>query len=428
MSPIDGNDPRSKRVGTRKQRPWRVRVGPMLAALVGLAVLAAVGGRWWLGPQAAIELVLRADFVQTVVATGHIEAPHRIDVAAQITGTVLHVPVSEGQTVESGDLLVELDAAELRAVGRQADAAEGQARARLRQLQEVQAPVAAQTLRQAQANLDNAVAEWGRSQSLFSRGFIAQAALDNAGKTRDLADAQVRAARKQWEATRSDGSDRALAAAEVDGARASAQAARIRAGYARIVASVGGTLIARNVEVGDVVQPGKVLMTLSPRGRAQLVVQIDEKNLGLLSLGQTARVSADAYPNERFSAQLAYINPGVDVSTGAVEVKLDVAAPPSVLLQDMTVSVDIEVARRDQALIVPQSALRDLDTAPWVLRLEGRRAVRRSVELGLRSGNRAVVLAGLAEGDAVLVDAAAIQSGVRVRATSRPPDPVRERP
>jgi HlyD family secretion protein len=373
-------------------------------------------------------LVLRADFVQTVVATGHIEAPHRIDVAAQITGTVLHVPVSEGQSVESGDLLVELDAAELRAVGRQADAAEGQARARLRQLQEVQAPVAAQTLRQAQANLDNAVAEWGRSQSLFSRGFIAQAALDNAGKTRDLADAQVRAARKQWEATRADGSDRALAAADVDGARASAPAARIRAGYARIVASVGGTLIARNVEVGDVVQPGKVLMTLSPRGRAQLVVQIDEKNLGLLSLGQKARVSADAYPNERFSAQLAYINPGVDVSTGAVEVKLDVVAPPSVLLQDMTVSVDIEVARRDQALIVPQSALRDLDTAPWVLRLEGRRAVRRSVELGLRSGNRVVVLAGLAEGDAVLVDAAAIQSGARVRAMSRSPDTVRERP
>jgi HlyD family secretion protein len=182
------------------------------------------------------------------------------------------------------------------------------------------------------------------------------------------------------------------------------------------------------VEVGDVVQPGKVLMTLSPRGRAQLVVQIDEKNLGLLSLGQKARVSADAYPNERFSAQLAYINPGVDVSTGAVEVKLDVVAPPSVLLQDMTVSVDIEVARRDQALIVPQSALRDLDTAPWVLRLEGRRAVRRSVELGLRSGNRVVVLAGLAEGDAVLVDAAAIQSGARVRAMSRSPDTVRERP
>ena len=159
-----------------------------------------------------------------------------------------------------------------------------------------------------------------------------------------------------------------------------------------------------------------------------MVLAIDEKTLALLALGQQALVSADAYPAQRFAATLAYINPGVDVSTGAVEVKLEVVAPPSLLLKNMTVSVDIEVARRDRALIVPQSALRDLDTAPWVLRMEGRRAVRRSVELGVRSGNRAVVLAGLAEGDAVLVDAAAIQSGARVRATSQPPDTARERP
>jgi len=83
----------------------------------------------------------------------------------------------------------------------------------------------------------------------------------------------------------------------------------------------------------------------------------------------------------------------------------------------MTVSVDIEVTRRAQALIVPLSAVRDAGTAPWVLRLEGRHAARRSVQLGLRSGGLAEVLGGLAEGDAVLVGSVAVQSGARVRAT-----------
>jgi len=172
------------------------------------------------------------------------------------------------------------------------------------------------------------------------------------------------------------------------------------------------------VEVGDVVQPGKVLMTLSPQGRTQLVLAIDEKNLAMLALGQQALASADAYPTQRFAATLAFINPGVNASTGAVEVKLDVAAPPAVLKQDMTVSVDIEVARRAQALIVPLSAVRDADGAPWVLRLEGRHATRRSVQLGLRSGGLAEVLGGVTEGDAVLVGSATLKAGARVRATS----------
>lgn len=393
---------------------WQV-----LTAAVVLIGAGALAVRWWMGPLVSTESVLRRDFVQTVVASGRVEAPHRLDVGVQITGTVLRIPVTEGQAVKAGDLLLELEAAELTATGRQAEVAVMQAQAKLRQLQEVQGPVAAQTLRQAQSSLKNARAALARSQELFGQGFIAQAALDDARKTAELADAEVRSAQQQLDTTAPSGSDRALALANVAGAQASAQAARARTGYAAIKAPVAGTLIARNVEVGDVVQPGKVLMTLSPQGRTQLVVAIDEKNLGLLALGQQALVSADAYPAQRFEALLAYINPGVNATTGAVVVKLDAAAPPAVLKQDMTVSVDIAVARRAQALIVPLAAVHDADTTPWVLRLEGRHAVRRPVRLGLRSGGLGEVLGGLAEGDAVLVGSAAVQPGARVRATPR---------
>ena len=394
----------------------------MLSALVAIALLGTLGGRWWIGPQVTTESILRRDLVQTVVASGRVEAPHRVDVGAQITGKVLRIPVGEGQSVKAGDVLVELEATELSAAGRQADVAVVQAQARLRQLQEVQAPVAAQTLRQAEASLANARAAQARSQELFDKGFIGQAALDDARKTSEVADAQMRATQKQLESTGLSGSARALAVADVAGARANAQAARARAGYAVIVAALAGTLIARNVEVGDVVQPGKVLMTLSPRGATQVVVQIDEKNLALLALGQGALVSADAYPKLRFAATVGYINPGVNATTGAVEVKLDVAAPPEVLRQDMTVSADIEVARRPKALIVPLAAVHDVDSpAPWALRIEGRHAVRRVVSLGLRSGGVGELVnvsGGLAEGDAVVTMPTTLAPGARVRAVA----------
>lgn len=400
----------------RKHR-WRA-----LGALVVVGVLGMLAVRWWLGTPVATEPILRRDFVQTIVASGHVEAPHRVDVGAQITGKVMRIPVAEGQSVKAGDVLVELEAAELSAAGRQADVAVLQAQARLRKLQEVQAPVAAQTLRQAQATLANARAAQARSQELFDKGFIGQAALDDARKTGELADAQMLATQKQLEGTGITGSDRALAVADVAGARASAQAARARAGYAVITAPLDGTLIARSVEVGDVVQPGKVLMTLSPRGATQLVVQIDEKNLALLALGQSALVSADAYAKQLFAATVGYINPGVNATTGAVEVKLDVASPPAVLKQDMTVSIDIEVARRRKALIVPLAAVRDADTAAaWVLRVEGRHAVRRAVHIGLRSGGLAELIDaidGLVEGDSVVTAPTTLTTGARIRAAA----------
>jgi HlyD family secretion protein len=409
-APRAGRAPPDKPTFLRKHR-WQA-----LGALIVIAGLGTFAVRWWLGPQVGAELILRRDFIQTVVASGHVEAPHRVDIGAQITGTVLRIPVAEGQSVKAGDVLVELEAAELSAVGRQADLAVVQAQSRLRQLQEVQAPVAAQTLRQAQASLANARVALGRSQELFDQGFVGQAALDDARKTHELADAQMRATQKQLDSTGPSGSDRALAQADVASARANAQAARARAGYAVIAAPLAGTLIARNVEVGDVVQPGKVLMTLSPRGITQVVVQIDEKNLALLAVGQSALASADAYPAQRFGATLAYINPGVNATTGAVEVKLDLASPPAVLKQDMTVSVDIEVARRTNALIVPLAAVHDADgKAPWVLRVEDRHAVRRAVHLGLRSGGLAEVTDGLAEGDAVVATPATLEPGARIR-------------
>ncbi len=389
--------------------------GLFVLAAAGFAILA--GPRLVQGPETPVITVMQRDFVQSVLASGRVEAPHRIDVGVQVTGTVLRVPVAEGQTVAAGATLIELESSELRATLNQNSLSARQAEARVRQLREVQAPVAEQVLLQAESTHTAALQTLARNRTLVAKGFIAQSAVDDALRAEQVAAAQVRTAQKQLASARPSGSDAAVAEAGRAQAQAGVDVARSRLAYATVVAPVAGTLIARNVEPGYVVQPGKALMVLSPAGETQLVVLIDEKNLGLLRLGQKALASADAYPQQRFPAELVYINPGVDVLRGSVQVKLRVPAPPEYLRQDMTVSVDIEVARSRNAVLVPGEALHDADSgAPWVLKVDGGRARRQAVRLGLRSSGLAEVLEGLRSGDHVVPAAAVtILDGARIR-------------
>jgi HlyD family secretion protein len=383
----------------------------VLVLILGAALL-----RWWMGPQVQTESVQRRDVLQTVVASGRVETPHRVNIGAQITGTVARVPVTEGQTVKTGDVLVELVSTELQSARRQAQQVVVQAQNRLRQMNELQGPVVQQTLRQAQASLDAARASWQRNQALFDQGFIGQAALDESRKALALADAQVRAAQQQVTSTRAGGAEHSLALGAVAEAQANAEIVNAKARYAVIQAPAGGQLIGRNVEVGDVVLAGKVLMTLSPEGAMQLVVQIDEKNLRLMALGQQALASADAYPQQPFKAQVAYINPGINAQTGAVEIKLDVLEPQQNLKQDMTVSVDLVVARKPQVLALQVARVNEISGAsPWVWLVQAGHAVRRPVRFGLRGGAWVEVLEGLNEGDAVITSPTALREGQRVR-------------
>ena len=392
------------------------------AGLAVLVVAGMLGAPRLFGSSVQTVAVVPRDLVRSVVATGRVEAPHRVNLGAQIVGTAVRVPVDEGQAVKAGQRLVELDATELRAAAREADVAVSQAQARARQLHEVQRPVAQELLRQAQATLDNAQAQLRRQEDLFRQGYVGQAVLDEARKSVQLADAQWGAARRQLDTTLAGGSDDAIAAAALAQAQAGADMAHARLLYATITAPVDGVLINRAVERGDVVQPGKTLMVLSPSGETQLVVQFDEKNLALLALGQKALVSADAFADQKFAAEVVYINPAVDVQRGSVEVKLRVPSPPAYLRQDMTVSVDVEVARRDHALAVPLEMLHDAETAkPWVLKAKDGRARRQGVRLGLRGGGFVEVLDGVQAGDQLIHNAAHVQDGARLRVASMRP-------
>jgi HlyD family secretion protein len=387
------------------------------------AVALALGGGAWQGvrviwgPAVVVDQVKRGNLVETVVATGHVETPFRVEIGSQITGTVEEVLVQEGERVSKGQPLISLEARELKATVVQAQGAVAQAEARMRQLDELTLPSAREALTQAQANLLNAQHTFDRTSQLTQNGFATRAALDDAQKTLDVARTQVRTAEFQVYTASPGGSDYVMAQTLLNQAHANLETAESRLGYATISAPRDGVLITRNVERGAVVQPGKALLILAPTGEMQLVLQIDERNLGKLALGQKALASADAYPDQKFAAVVSYINPGVDITRASVEVKLMVADPPDYLRQDMTVSVDIEVAAKDRTLVLPVRSVHDvLSGQPWVLGINGGRAVKRPVRLGLRGNSNIEILEGVAEGEVAIPLNSGVLTGQHVRA------------
>jgi HlyD family secretion protein len=408
---------RLRSVGVTAWR-WRYRA-PLV--LIAAAALWYYGAPRLLGPIVPAETIVRADFVQSVVASGSVLAPYRVNIGSQIVGIVADVPVAEGQAVKAGQTLVTLDDREMRASVVQAEGALAQAEARLRQLHELTLPSAEEALAQAQATLTNAQQAFERAQKLAAAGFGTLATLDDTTRAVTIAQAQVRSAEFQVHTNRPGGSDYVMAETQLNQARASLVAANSRLSYTTITAPRDGVLISRNVERGYVVQPSNVLMVLSPVGETQLTVQIDEKNFGLIALGEKALASADAFPNQTFPAEVVYINPGVDLQRASVQVKLRVPDPPAYLQQDMTVSVDIETARHPGALVAPMSAIHGQENGkPWVMKIDDARARRQDVTIGLNGAGKAEILSGLQAGDLVLPASSPIKPGTRVRTRAAP--------
>lgn len=389
----------------------------VLAAAVVIGVGGWQGVRLILGPAVVVEQVKRGNLVESVVASGHVETPFRVEIGSQITATVDDVLVKQGERVSKGQPLISLQARELKASVVQAQGAVAQAQARMRQLDELTLPSAREALTQAKANLLNAQQTFDRTSQLAKDGFATRVALDEAQKTLDIARTLVRTAEFQVYTASPDGSDYVMAQTQLNQAHANLDTAESRLGYATISAPRDGVLITRNVERGTVAQPGKALLVLAPAGEVQLVLQIDERNLGKIALGKSALASADAYPQQKFAAVVSYINPGIDIARASVEVKLTVADPPDYLRQDMTVSVDIEVAAKDNALVLPVRAVHDvLSGQPWVLGVKDGRAVKRPVRLGLRGIVNLEILDGIAEGEVAIPLNAGVLTGQRVRA------------
>ena len=377
------------------------------ATLLVLA-LGGIGAQKMAGPRLDAYQVVAQPLVQTVVATGRVTAPARVQVGSPITGVVLQRHVREGDRVRPGDVLAVLRADDLQAQVRQA-------RAALTELQQSTRPQAQRAVQQTQQQWQQARRELERRRLLASQQAISHEALEQAIEAETLARLAAEQAQLQAHALQPGQSQEASAQARLASAQAQLDKATLRA-------EVAGTVLTRQAEPGDLVQPGQVLFEMAGDGTTEVLVALDEKNLEVLALGQSARCIADAYPRQPFAAELDFIAPSIDPQRGTVEVRLAVAAAPDFLRQDMTVSVNIQTGAQASAIVVPNDALANLDGEhPHVWVVEQGRAVRRELQLGLRGLVQTQVTAGLQAGDWVLADAQPpLEPGQRVRVLERP--------
>lgn len=371
--------------------------------LILLFLLVAFGVfRWWQGPQVTGYTLEPMPLVQSVVATGQVITVSRAQVGSEVTGVVLERRVKEGDRVKPGDLLVVLKSDELAAQVRQAEVA-------LNELATNRRPQASAELASAKAQLEQASREATRRRN-------AEAGILSAEEIEQAVEAE-RVARNNYETVRLKAA--ALAPGQVEEAslREQLSVAQAQLAKTKIRATVAGTVLTRDVEPGDLVQPGRTLFTIAMDGNTEIRVPLDERNLSRLALSQKATAIADAYPDKPFPARINFIAPSIDPQRGTVEVRLSVDPVPDFLRQDMTVSVNVETGRRDRTLAIPNDALGKVQgDQATVLLVRDSKIQRQKVQLGLRGLAMSEVISGLKTGDQVLSDAtSALKDGTRVR-------------
>lgn len=379
------------------------RVRWLLMVLAVLLLAAWFGWRAWQGPEVPGYRLEMRPLVQRVVASGEVDSQSLAQVGSEITGVVKARHVREGDSVQAGDLLLELRDDEQQARLREAEAA-------LEQLVSSQRPQAQAALREAESNLAQAVRERERRDELFARRLISAEQREQARQMETSARVARDRARLAATAAAAGGSDEQVLQQRLAAARAALDRTRIRA-------QVDGVVQTRDVEPGDLVQPGSMLLQIARTDSREIIVPLDEKDLGPVAVGQPAIIIADAYPLQPLDGEVSFIAPAIDTNRGTIDIHLDLHEPADFLRQGMTVSVDIRTGSREQALVLPNDVLRNRrGEQAEVLRWTAARQVERvPVRLGLQGTGLTEVVEGLSAGDVVVADEVAKDQRIRVR-------------
>lgn len=358
-----------------------------------------------------VEAVGLRDLVDDVSATGHIEPKTHVDITTDVAGRIIELPVEEGQDVEEGDLLLQIDPALYRAGVDRAEAALAQAEANLAQ-QEA-------TYQQSQRDAD-------RLTALQARGtdFVTEAEVEQAGTNANVQKRRLEASEHQ-----------------VQQADASLDQERDRLGKTTIRAPMSGRITRLNVErgetaiVGTMNNPGTVLLTVADLSVMEAVIEVDETDVPDIAIGDSAYVEIDAFPNRRFvgtvteigNSSIIPLNPsaaGGSAQAIDFEVKIELRAPPEGIRPDLSATADVITATRDDVPSIPITALtlmdadeyeeipnENLPSAPrsdavrdieGVFVVEGDIVRFRPVEIGIAGENYFEVVSGIEVGTTVV--------------------------
>lgn len=293
----------------------------------------------------------------TISTFGVLEALEEVNVAAELSGTVSAVHVNEGDRVQAGQLLLELDPQKRDLAAQQAD----------------------QQVRHAQAALNEALLKLQRRRNLAEKETISEEVLDSAQLAVDLATAAYQRA------------------------MAGAQLAKRELSDTRIVSPTAGLVDIRDVEVGEPVQAGASLVTLQAVQGLRVQTWVSESDIALISAGSPARVTVSGLAGREYAASIEWVGVNADPATGNFPVKLILAGDTDSLRPGMTARAELQGIRVADALLLPEAALVDRNRRRVVFVVEQGVAHMREPLLAAGFSNRLQILEGLAAGDTVVV-------------------------
>jgi HlyD family secretion protein len=399
----------------------RPRFSPAKRRYVGrvallLVVVSAVGLGVWLRlrpkPVTTTEAV-RGTAIDAVYAIATVEALDRVTIKAKVPGSILELKVREGDVVKKGDLLAVIDNPSLK-FQLERGRADQWAASQQASLASPQVGVVEAQARMTEASLKNAAEERGRLEKLVASGAATRSDLDRVTANVSMLEAQLASQRAQAKALRID------LTAKSSGSNAAVAELAAKLADAEVRAPSDGVVLVRLVEPGELVPLNGTLFKIGDVRSLVLECSVDEADIGRLALGKKAAVSLYAFPKQVFHGAVFDILPDADRAKKSFLVKVRIEGAPPQLRSGMSAEVNIIVEEHPNALLAPSEAV-DVSSSVWILR--GDRVEKRTVEIGVRDMLRVEILAGLVDGDRLVVAGMNdLQPGTRVHATFQAPN------
>jgi len=348
------------------------------------------GGRAGGGPLTVeVAQVGRAEMAQQLTLVGNLIGDATVAVVPKTAGRLQDVSVRLGDEVRRGQRIAKIEDQELQEQVRQAEAA---------------FEVSKATIRQRDADMSLAKTNVERARNLFQRQLLPQQTLDDNESRYQAAQAQLD-----------------LARAQNNQSQARLDELRITLGNTVIVSPVDGFVARRAVDPGAFVGNNAPVVDVVDIRRVRLVLNVVEKDLKQVGVGDTARVNVDAFPGETFSGRIARVAPVLDATTRTASIELEIPNAGYRLKPGMYARVSITTDNRRDALVVPASAVVDVNGRRGVyLASQGGTALFRPVRVGIEEDTRVEILEGLNEGDTVITTGAAgLTDGARYLTAGR---------
>jgi HlyD family secretion protein len=318
--------------------------------------------------------VERGDISQVVQATGTINAVTTVQVGSQVSGIIAELMADFNSRVKKGQVIAQIDPSILKTRLLQAEADLENARASVKNL-EAQMELQRADLLASQASVDRAKAQLteaqlnlNRTQELFSQGIVAASQQDTVKATYDQAVAGVKVAEAQLEQSRArlKGMQAQMeqAKAQVQQRKAAAEMARVDLGHTVITAPIDGTVIARNVDVGQTVAASlsapTLFMIAQDLTKMLVYAKTDEADVGKIRVGATAQFRVDSFPNQTFRGKVAQVRMNATTVQNVVtyDTIIEFDNPDQRLFPGMTAYVTIPIAEANDVIKIPNGALR----------------------------------------------------------------------